>query len=103
MSNERNRQHEQTGGTGPDPFSDGFSAGTALSEAQIQVIHGVHAHSLPLLGRTVGQARAELSERMNIAPDAVAVIDGNTVPEDTVLAEGQVLTFVKHAGEKGAS
>ena len=102
MSNERNRQHEQTGGTGPDPFSDGFTSGTAVSEAQIAVIHGVHAHNLPLAGRTVGQARAELSERMNIAPDALAVIDGNTAAEDTVLVEGQVLTFVKHAGEKGS-
>ncbi len=101
MSNERNRQHEQSGGIGPDPFSDGFASGTAVADAQIQVIHGVHAHSLPLAGRTVGQARSELSERMNIAPDAVAVIDGNTVPEDAVLTEGQVLTFVKHAGEKG--
>jgi hypothetical protein len=29
------------------------------------------------------------------------VVDGNDTEEDCVLLEGQVLTFVKQAGEKG--
>jgi hypothetical protein len=61
----------------------------------------VYAHSLPLAGMTVRQARAELGQRMNIDPDAMAVVDGHETDEDTVLAQGQVLNFVKHAGEKG--
>jgi hypothetical protein len=68
---------------------------------RVEVIHGVYAHSLPLAGMTVRQARAELEERMNIAPGAVAVIDGVEATEDTVLREGQVLNFVTQAGEKG--
>jgi hypothetical protein len=38
---------------------------------------------------------------MNIAPDAIAVVDGVETGETAVLTEGQVLNFVKHAGEKG--
>ena len=50
---------------------------------------------------TVRTARGELEERMNIDPDAVAVVDGVEVDPDVTLREGQVLNFVKPAGEKG--
>lgn len=99
MPNER--QHRETFGTGPDPFTDAFAPATAVAEGRVEVIHGVYAHSLPLAGMTIGQARAELAERMNLAPDAIAVLDGRQAGDDTVLAEGQVLNFIKHAGEKG--
>jgi hypothetical protein len=87
------------GGTalGPDAASDGFITG----ERHVEVIHGVYSHSLPLVGMTVAQARDELTHRMNIDPDAVSVVDGQEVDENTVLQEGQVLNFVKRAGEKG--
>ena len=97
------REHDDAFAPGPGAFSDGFdTAATAVAERSVTVVHGVHAHDWPIVGMTVGQARAELAERMNIDPAAIAVVDGNPVPEDTVLAEGQVLNFVKHAGEKGA-
>ena len=38
---------------------------------------------------------------MNIDPTAVATVDGVEADEHTVLNEGQVLNFVKQAGEKG--
>lgn len=95
------RQRPETFGTGPDSFSDDFASGTAVAEGSVEVIHGVYAHDLPLAGMTVGQAREELSDRMNIDPEAGAVVDGNHVPEDTVLNEGSTLNFVKLAGEKG--
>jgi hypothetical protein len=74
---------------------------TATRSGRVQVIHGVYAHSLPLAGMTVGQARSELEERMNIAPGAVAVVDGSEAAEDASLREGQVLNFLTPAGEKG--
>ena len=91
----------------PDDFSGGapaddFGATATMPTGNVDVIHGVYAHSLPLAGMTVRQARAEVEQRMNIDPDAMAVVDGREVDEDTVLAQGQVLNFVKHAGEKGA-
>jgi hypothetical protein len=75
--------------------------GTTTRSGRVQVIHGVYAHSLPLAGMTVRQARAELEERMNIDPIAVAVVDGAEAGEDAVLREGQVLNFLTPAGEKG--
>lgn len=101
MANERIRNESFAGGA--DSFSDDFAGGTAVAtEGQVEVIHGVYAHSLPLTGMTVGQARMELMDRMNIDPDSIAVVDGDEVGDDTVLNEGQVLNFVKHSGEKGA-
>ena len=99
MTSERERP--ESFGTGPDPFSDQFTSSTAVADGRVEVIHGVYAHSLPLGGMTVAQARAELADRMNMDPEATAVIDGNHVPEDTILNEGNTLNFVKHAGEKG--
>jgi hypothetical protein len=99
MREQRERADSFSGG--PAAFTDDFTGGLAVAERHVDVVSGVHAHSLPLVGMTVGQVRAELAERMNIDPAAMAVVDGNPVPEDTALAEGQVLNFVKHAGEKG--
>jgi hypothetical protein len=93
--------HESLFSVGPQPFSDGFAPAATGGERHVEVIHGVFAHSLPLVGMSIGQARSELQERMHIDPDAVPVLDGQEVDEDTVLAEGQVLNFVKRAGEKG--
>lgn len=89
-------------GTGPAPFSDDFAGTTTLPRTgRVDVIHGVYAHSLPLVGRTIREAREELEERMNIAPEAVAVVDGTEVDEGEVLNENQVLNFLSPAGEKG--
>ena len=93
----RNRQSVSLG---PDPASDG--ATTTEETGNVQVIHGIYMHSQPLGGMTVRRARAELFERLNLDPDAMAVVDGNPVDEDTILAEGQTLNFVKHAGERGS-
>jgi len=85
---------------GAAPSDDATATATAL-RGNVDVIHGVYAHSLPLAGMTVRQARAEVEQRMNIDPEAMAVVNGREVDGDTVLEEGQVLNFVKHAGEKG--
>ena len=84
------------------PAGDDFAGtATATRSGRVDVIHGVYAHSLPLAGMTVRQARTELEERMNIDPEALAVVDGSETLEDTVLREGQVLNFLSPAGEKG--
>jgi hypothetical protein len=88
--------------TGPVPFSDDFAAtATASRTGRVDVIHGIYAHSLPLAGLSVAAARVELEDRLNIAPEAVAVVDGVEVGEEELLREGQVLNFVSPAGEKG--
>ena len=98
----RERIQPESFGTGPDSFSDGFETGTAtLTNGQVSVVYGVYSHSLPLAGLTIAQARAELEERLNLHPQAPANIDGFDATEDTVLHEGQILTFVQPSGEKG--
>lgn len=100
MSSERMRNPAFT--TGPDVAVEEFpSASAPAGEGNVDVVHGVFAHTLPLAGMTVRQARAELEERLNIDPEATGYVDAHEVDEDTVLEEGQVLNFVKHAGEKG--
>ena len=99
MRTERTRP--ETFATGPEPFSDDFGTGTATATGRVDVIHGVYAHSLPLAGMSVAMARVELEDRLNIAPEAVAVVDGVEVGEEELLREGQVLNFVSPAGEKG--
>jgi hypothetical protein len=99
MASEKVRKEKLA--VGPAAFSDDFATGTATRSGRVDVIHGVYAHSLPLAGMTVRQARAELEDRMNIAPEAVAVVDGVEADEAFVLTQGQVLNFVTAAGEKG--
>jgi hypothetical protein len=87
------------GSSGPGtPFDDDVAE---QKTGNVDVIHGVYAHSLPLAGMTVKQARKELINKMNIDPKATAVVDGTEVDDSVALHEGQVLTFVKPAGEKG--
>lgn len=98
----RERIQPDSFGTGPDSFNDGFETATAtLTSGRVEVVYGVYSHSLPLAGLTVAQARAELEERLNLHPQAPANIDGFDATEDTVLQEGQILTFVQPSGEKG--
>lgn len=88
--------------TGPAADSDEFATTATLPRTgRVEVIHGVYAHSLPLAGKTVRECREELADRMNIAPEAVAVVDGVEVGEEEILNENQVLNFLSPAGEKG--
>ena len=87
--------------TAPPPIPEEDREATELGH--VRVVHGIYTHNFPLAGMTVRRARQELSERFNISPEAMAVVDGNPVDEDTVLCEGQTLNFVQHAGEKGRS
>jgi hypothetical protein len=88
---------------GPEPYSDKDPdvSENGINRGSVDVIHGVYAHSWPIAGMKVKDARAALAAKMNIDPAATAVVDGNDTEEDCVLLEGQVLTFVKQAGEKG--
>ena len=50
---------------------------------------------------TVGDVRTRLSDVMNIAPTALAVIGETTVADDHVLTPGETLQFIKQSGTKG--
>ncbi len=99
MTFERERDGDFS--TGASPFSDDFAATATIGEGQVNVIHGIYAHSYPLAGMTVAECRAELQERLRIDPESTAVIDGVEMDEGATIHEGQVLSFVKRSGEKG--
>lgn len=101
MSREKTRK-ENLSSASPDIPHDAFATCTVPRESQVIVMNGLHVRPVPRAGQTVGQIRDELEEQMNIDPESMATIDGEAADVDTVLREGQVLLFVKHAGEKGA-
>jgi hypothetical protein len=69
----------------------------------VRVVYGIHALSVGVAGKSVGEAREALRQAMNISPRAIALVDGQEVIEDRILLPGQHLEFVRQAGEKGAA
>lgn len=53
-------------------------------------------------GKSIDQIRTELGPVLNIAKDAVVILNGDEDPSsNSVLRSGDELEFVKAAGEKG--
>ena len=68
---------------------------------KVKVIYGVHAIEATLAGRTVLSVREALAQPLNISPRAVALVNGQEVDSTHVLSQGELLEFVRYAGEKG--
>ena len=99
-------ERQRTGhreGTGPPPGTPSFAgnAGGEASGGTAMVSHGPYMERLPVDRMTVGEIRARFCDRLDIDPASQAVIDGQEVDENTVVEVGQLLTFVRRAGEKG--
>lgn len=71
-------------------------------EAGVQVIYGAGLQSLPLVGLRVADARPLVETILGIDPRSPALVNGQAVRQDYVIARGDTLEFVHHAGEKGA-
>lgn len=83
------------GGTG------GESGPDTPEDKTVIVGSGVYLEKLPICGMTVKQVREKFSDRLDIAPEAEAFIDGKAATPDTVLKVGNSLRFAHKAGEKG--
>jgi hypothetical protein len=71
-------------------------------ERAVLVQHGIHSGHFPVAGLTVAEARQTLRGLLNIDPQAVAVISGRIVPEDTIIrSDTGMLSFVKPSAVKG--
>ena len=66
------------------------------------VSHGPYMERLPVGNMTVGEIRLRFSDRLDIDPQSQAVVDGREVDDSTRVTIGQVLAFVRKAGEKGS-
>jgi hypothetical protein len=68
---------------------------------KVTVVYGVHTIEAGLAGRTVTSVRDALAQPLNISPHAVALVNGEEVEGSHVLSPGELLEFVRYAGEKG--
>jgi hypothetical protein len=68
---------------------------------KVKVVYGVHTLAASLAGRTVQGVREALAQPLNISPQAVALVNGQEVEAGRVLNAGELLEFVRYAGEKG--
>ena len=78
-----------------DPFSEPNSPGLATVAA------GVHMEQMAVAGMSVGEIRRRFADRLDIDPHSTAQLDGRPADEQTVVRAGQVLMFIRQAGEKG--
>jgi hypothetical protein len=83
----------------PGPGSDVFDHCT--TGGLVTVNHGLHTEQLPVGNMTVGEIRARYADRFDIDPLSQGQIDGRNVADSTVVQPGQMLMFVRYAGEKG--
>ena len=92
----RRQQRGARLGPGGDPFDDAEPAAGMAT-----VAHGPYAERLPVAQMTVAEVRRRFQDRLDVHPEAIAVIDGNPVDDATRVQAGQLLMFVRPAGEKG--
>ena len=88
------------GGPLGDPFGDPFDAG-ANTAGLATITHGPYTEQVPIAGLTVGAIRGRFRDRYNLPADGLGWLDGTEVHDDTVVREGQVLTFMHRANAKG--
>ena len=98
MEEQRRRQRQDFGG---EEMSVGFFSDIGSSTETVNVVHGPYAEQLPVAGETVGRIRTMFADRFDLDPLSQAIIDGREVDDDTIVEAGQLLMFVKRAGEKG--
>jgi hypothetical protein len=90
-------------GGGPPGIGDLFPAlGEGGGGDAVTVTHGPFAESLPVSGMTIEQIRSRYRDRFDLAPGSEAILDGEPVGDETRVEPGQMLSFIRRAGEKGA-
>jgi hypothetical protein len=96
---QRRRHEEETTARHPAPHPPRTGAAPG---GRVRVVAGADVQDVDLAGRRVADARAVAQAILGIHPAAVALLDGREVRDEQVLEPGQLLEFVKHAGQKGA-
>ncbi len=87
---------------GPGPTGLGTLFAGSDGGGNVTVAHGPYSEQLPVGDMSVGEIRSRYRDRFDIDPQSIAVLDGNEVGNDTRVRAGQILMFVRRAGEKGA-
>jgi len=74
--------------------------GQQAAAKKIRIACGASSGNYPVIGLTVGAARAELHQVLNIGSEHMPRVRGSQVDNDYVLKEGDDLEFVRNAGDK---
>lgn len=90
------RQQESLG-PGPQGLGDLFGG----DSEPVTVSHGPYSEQLPVGGMSVEAIRSRYRDRFDIDPDSIPIVDGDQVGDHTTVQPGQMLTFIRRAGEKG--
>jgi hypothetical protein len=73
------------------------------SARDVQVIYGASVQTLALAGLTLAQARPLVETILAVDHRSPALVNGQTARANYVIARGDALEFVHHAGEKGCA
>jgi hypothetical protein len=73
-----------------------------LGSCNVTVMSGSSSREFPVARQMVGDVRRLLRAVLNVADDAIALINGAEAGEDAVLAANDRLEFVRRAGMKGS-
>lgn len=86
----------------PQEDASGSAGGIAVNDSMlVTVSHWPYCERLPVANMSVGEIRRRYSERFDIDPRSQPTVDGNEADGDTIVGSGQMLMFVRRAGEKG--
>ena len=93
---ERTREHLRATHS-PLPGS-GFFDDSGSAPGMVAVTHGIYRTELPVGEMSIAQVRSRFRDRLDIHPEARALLDGSPADEHTTLRAGQALTFVRPSG-----
>jgi hypothetical protein len=87
----------------PEVPDETQSVETTQQECNVTVMSGSSSRQFPVARQKVGDTRKLLKAVLNIADNAIALVNGVEVSEDVVLQANDRLEFVRRAGRKGAA
>ena len=102
MQKLRRLQQEEPAPAGPGP-QEPRSASASPVTPGVTFVWGSQCLTLEIQGMTVGDAWRALREPYNVAPGVNALVNGRLADPEHRLSEGELLEFIRPAGEKGAS
>jgi hypothetical protein len=73
------------------------------ADGRVQIVWGALTDDHEIVGMTVGEVRDIFQGPYNIAPEVEVILNGVATDADARMVAGDVLEFVRAAGEKGVA
>lgn len=88
---------------GPEPTPPETKVDDIVSGCNVTVMSGSSSREFPVAKQKVGDVRKLLKAVLNVADDAIALVNGAESGEEVTLAANDRLEFVRRAGMKGGA